>query len=174
MTWMKNFPKERNPFFLYILNTHMISEETTQEREKHLMQTLAYRTISKAAKDRQNLNGETSIADREINHYEDLCLLLRVYLTEGRLAEAAEILTDPRIGFDNYVGGHRWELVQQYMGLLDLQQRWGELHDVCIAILTQSRHQTPEGTQSDYGKLGDDWKTWQTLITANAKGDPLK
>lgn len=174
MTWMKNFPRERKPFFLYILNTHMISEDKTKEQEKSLMQTLASRTISKAAKDRQNLTGETSIAGREINNFEDLCLLLRIYRAEGKLAEAAEILTDPRIGFDTYVGGHRWELVGQYMGLLGLQQRWGDLRNVCIAILTQSRDQELENSRFNFGRLGDDWKIWQTLITANAKGDRTK
>lgn len=138
------------------------------------MRTLACRTISKAAKDRQNLEGEPSIGGREINSFEDLCLLLRVYRAEEKLAEAAEILTDPRIGFDNYVGGHRWELVGQYMRLLGLQQRWEDLRDVCIAILTQSRHQNLDNTRFHFGELGDDWKIWQTLITANAKGDPMK
>lgn len=174
MTWMKNFPRERKPFFLYILNTHMISEEIAEGPEKSLMQTLAYRTVSKAAKDRHTLEGETSIAGREINCFEDLCLLLKVYQVEGRFAEAAEILTDPRTGLHSYVEGHRWELVLKYMGLLELQQQWDDLRDFCVLILKHSRHPNVDDTQFNIGKRGDDWKTWQALITANAKGDPMK
>jgi len=171
MTWMKNFPKERKPFFLYILNTHMISVQTANEQEKSLMQTLAYRTFSKAVKDKQKLEGKVSSAGREINSFEDLSLLLRVYRAQERYAEADEIITDPCIGFDAYVGGYKWELVGQYMELLSLQRRWGDLRDVCATVLKEARDREPEKTRFGFGKLGDDWKTWKTLLNANAKDD---
>jgi len=49
MSWMKNFPKNRKPYFLYILTTHLVSESpNTPENEKKLMQMLAYKNMSKA------------------------------------------------------------------------------------------------------------------------------
>lgn len=170
---MKHFPKERRPFFLYILNTHKVSEQDTSEQQKALQQTLAYRTLSKAAADKQKSNGESNGMGREISSFEDLSLLIRIYRAQERYTELDEIFTDQRVGFNAYNGGIKWELVGQYMELLNLQQRWAQLREMCIAILKRCRDISFEDTTLSFGKLGNDWKIWQMLVSASAKHDPI-
>ena len=52
MVWMKNFPKKREPYFLYIVTTYSLAgDSANSESERGLFQTLAYKCISKAAAD---------------------------------------------------------------------------------------------------------------------------
>ena len=174
MTWMKNFPKERKPFFLYILNTHLLSEQTIDEQEKSLMQRLAFKYLSKAASYIVESDEEASTDGRQIQSFEDRRLLLRVYQAQGKFLEAIEILEHPRLGLAPFLGGQRWELTRQYMDLLELCERWTQLRETCDLILEQSRDPDCSERPYGFGKLGDDWKTWQMLIRAENKDNPAK
>lgn len=167
MTWMKNFPNERKPYFLYVLNTHLASNQTPDEQEKSLMQTLAYRTISNAVKATQDSNGASSSVGRRIDTFEDLALLLRVYIAADRKSEALDLIQDPRVGFPKFAGGEKWELVLRYMELLKMQKNWGSLRHVCLQLLEDSSHPSPTNTLFGVGKLGSDFKVWSAAIQAN-------
>lgn len=177
MTWMKHFPKDRNPYFRYILNTHLVGEQTTNDQEKKLMQTLAYRYLSKAAAEAPDTKGDVVNAGRYLKTFEDLSLLLRVYQAQGRYAEAISVLKDKEYGMSGQSSRNIWECARQLMDLLELDGQWTELLALCRLILNNARdhRRGPSGSlQYGLGKLGNDWKTWQMLVRANNSANTLE
>ena len=171
-TWMKNFPKKREPFFLYLLTMHRLAEDaTTPESERTLLRSLAFKFLSKAAS--ESLDGADGVKPaRAINTLEDLLLLIRVYRAQGRSSEAAAIARDSRTGMESPLGRNSWELVRQLIELLELSRQWIELWQLCQQLLVDARDNLLDRrfhlTHFAFGKLGDDWKVWQALITANS------
>ena len=171
-SWMKNFPKSRDPFFFYILTMHRLAEDlATPESERTLLRSLAYKFLSKAASEAPDRAEDRPI--RAINTLEDLLLLLRVYRAQEKYSEAAAILTDPRIGVGSPLGGNSWELIRQLIELFELSHRWGDVFQLCQQLLIDARDEylgNPRFslTHYTYGKLGDDWKVWQALIAASS------
>ena len=170
-SWMKNFPMNRDPFFLYILTMHKLAEDsTTPESERTLLRSLAYKFLSKAAA--EALNAVEDIKPtRAINKLDDLLLLVRVYRTQGKYSEAAAIIRDSRTGMESSLGRNSWELVRQLIDLLELSHQWLELWQLCQQLLVDARDQSVERplTHFPFGRLGDDWRVWQALITATSK-----
>ena len=170
-SWMKNFPKRREPFFLYILTMHRLAEEsTTPESERTLLRSLALKFLSKAAS--EGSNGVDGVKPtRAIDNLDDLLLLIRVYRAQGKYSEAAAIAKDSRIGLESPQGRNSWELVRQLIELLELNHQWSELWQLCQQLLVDARDNSPERrfrlTHYAFGRLGDDWKVWQALITSS-------
>ena len=169
--WMKNFPKKREPFFLYILTMHRIAEDlATPESERQLLRSLAYKFLSKAAADAP-VGAEEVRPARAISNLEDLQLLIRIYRAQGKYAEAIAITRDPHVGVGSSVGGNSWELVRQLIELFELNHQWLDLWQLCQRLLVDARDISPErqfhSTRYTHGKLGDDWRVWQALIMAS-------
>ena len=170
-SWMKNFPKNRDPFFLYILTMHKLAEDSaTPESERMLLRSLAYKFLSKAASEVPD-GVQGIISTRAINALEDLLLLVRVYRAQGRYSEAAAIVRDSRTGMESPPGRNSWELVRQLIELLELSHQWAELWQICQQLLVDARDEFSERRfhlkHYLFGKFGDDWKVWQALITAS-------
>ena len=170
-SWMKNFPKKRDPFFLYILTIHRLAEDsTTPEQERTLLRSLAFKFLSKAASEVQDGPDGVKPA-RAISTLEDLLLLIRVYRAQGRFSEAAVIARDSRSGLVSPVGRNSWELARQLMELLELSHQWTDLWQLCQQLLVDARDNSHDGRfhliHFPFGKLGDDWRVWQAFITAS-------
>ena len=171
-SWMKNFPKNRDPFFLYILTIHRLAEDSeTPEPERTLLRSLAYKFLSKAASEVPEV-AEGSKSTRAMNNLEDLLLLVRVYRAQGKYSEAAAIIRDSRTGMESSHGRNSWELVRQLIELLELSHQWLELWQLCQQLLVDARDKFIERRSHlrhyPFGELGDDWKVWQALITASS------
>ena len=171
-SWMKNFPKKREPFFLYILTIHRLAEETTTpEPERTLLRSLAFKFLSKAASENQDGPDRTNLG-RAISTLEDLLLLIRVYRAQGRFAEAAVIARDSRTGLESPVGRNSWELIRLLIELLELSHHWTDLWQLCQQLLIDARDNSLDGRfhliHFPFGKLGDDWRVWQALIEASS------
>ena len=170
-SWMKNFPKNRDPFFLYVLTIHKLSEDSaTPESERTLLRSLAYKFLSKAASEvPEGLEGIKPT--RAINTLDDLLLLIRIYRVQGRYSEAAAIVRDSRTGMESPLGRNSWDLARQLIELLELSHQWTDLWQLCQQLLVDARDNSTERkshlTHYPFGKLGDDWKVWQALITAS-------
>ena len=167
-SWMKNFPKKREPFFLYILTIHRLAEDsTTPEPERTLLRSLAFKFLSKAASEVQ----DGVKPARAISTLEDLLLLIRVYRAQGRYSEAVVIAKDSRSGLESPIGRNSWELARQLMDLLELSHQWTELWQLCQQLLVDARDNSLNGRFNlihfPFGKLGDDWRVWQAFITAS-------
>lgn len=170
-SWMKNFPKNRDPFFLYIVTIHKLAEDSaTPESERTLLRSLAYKFLSKAASEVPE-GVEGIKPTRAIKTLEDLLLLVRIYRVQGKYSEAAAIVRDSRTGMESPLGRNSWELVRQLIELLELNHQWSELWQLCQQLLIDARDVSTETrlhlTHYPFGKLGDDWKVWQALITAS-------
>ena len=170
-SWMKNFPKNRDPFFLYILTMHKLAEDSaTPESERSLLRSLAYKFLSKAASETPSAV-EAVKPTRAINTLDDLLLLARVYRAQGKYSEATAIIRDSRMGIES-LGRNSWELVRQLIELLELSNKWLELWQICQQLLADARDQFTERSfhlaHYPFGKLGDDWKVWHALITASS------
>ncbi|CAD6577882.1 MAG: hypothetical protein ASARMPREDX12_008547 [Alectoria sarmentosa] len=171
-SWMKLFPNNRDPFFLYVLTMHELAEDSaTPEPERTLLRSLAYKFLSKAvAEVPEGLEGIKPT--RAINTLEDLLLLVRVYRAQGKYSEAAAIVRDSRTGIESPLGRNSWELVRQLIELLELSHQWLRLWQLCQQLLVDARDNFIERkshlTHYPFGKLGDDWKVWQALITASS------
>ena len=170
-SWMKNFPKKREPFFLYILTIHTLAEDlATPEPERTLLRSLAFKYLSKAASEVQDGPAGVKPA-RAISTLDDLLLLIRVYLVQGRFSDAAVIARDSRSGLESPVGRNSWELIRQLMDLLELSNQWTELWQLCQQLLVDARDNSLDGRfhliHFTFGRLGDDWRVWQALITAS-------
>lgn len=171
-SWMKNFPKNRDPFFLYILTIHKLAEDSaTPESERTLLRSLAHKFLSKAASEvPEGLEGIKPT--RAINNLEDLLLLIRVYRAQGRYSEATAIVRDSRTGMESPLGRNSWDLARQLIELLELSHQWIELWQLCQQLLVDARDNSTERqfhlTHYPFGKLGDDWKVWQALINASS------
>ena len=166
-SWMKNFPKNRDPFFLYLLTMHKLTEDlATPESERALLGSLAYKFLSKAASEVPN-GVEGIKSTRAINTLEDHLLLVRVYRAQGKYSEAAAIV------MGSPFGKMSWELVRHLIELLQLCHQWTELWQLCQRLLVDARDESPERriemTHYPFGKFGDDWKVWQGLIMASTK-----
>ena len=170
--WMKNFPRNRDPFFLYILTIHKLAEEsTTPEPERTLLRSLAYKFLSKAAS--EVANGPEGIKPtRAINTLEDLLLLVRIYRAQGRYSEAITIVRSSRTGIESSLGRNSWELIRQLIELLELSHQWEVLWKLCQQLLIDARDDSTERqfrlAHYPFGKLGDDWKVWQALVAASS------
>ena len=171
---MKNFPKVRKAFFLYILNTFLCSERTTDQQERKILQMLAYKRLSKAVSDMLEHNEEASALGRQIESFQDREFLLQVYEAQGRFVEAGKFLEDSRIGIESLVGTSKWELLLHRMDLLETTEQWATLRQVSHTILDESLLLDNTGIRYGFGQLGDDWKSWQMLIRANAMDNPTK
>ena len=168
-SWMKNFPKKREPFFLYILTIHRLAEDlTAPEPERTLLRSLAFKFLSKAAS--EGLDGVKPT--RAIDTLEDLLLLIRVYRAQGKYSEAAAVARHSRTGLESPVGRNSWELVRHLIEMLGLSHQWTELWQLCQQLLVDARDNSLDRrfhlTHFPFGKLGDDWKIWQALITASS------
>ena len=171
-TWMKNFPKKRDPFFLYILTMHKLAEDlATPESERTLLRSLAYKFLSKAVSEAPD-NIEGIRPTRAISTLEDVLLLVRVYRAQAKYSEAAEIIRDSRGGMESSQGRNSWELIRQLIEILELSQQWTELWQLCQQLLIDARDKL-DGKQFHlshypFGRLGDDWRVWQALVTASS------
>ena len=174
MTWMKKFPQERRPFFLYIMTTHILSEQGNDERECSLMRNLAYRFLSQAVREANESDGTISASSRQIQTFDDRCLLLRVYRDHGRLQEAVDILNSQNLGMRSITGADQWELTRQYLEMLEIREDWPKLFATCWQLLNGSRNPDHAQEMFGYGELGNDWKIWRTAVHANAKRNRKK
>ena len=171
-SWMKNFPKKRDPFFLYILTMHKFAEDpATPESERTLLRSLAYKFMSKAASEVPD-GVEGIKSTRAINTLDDLLLLIRVYRAQGKYSEAAAVVRDSRTGMESPLGRNSWELIRQLIELLELSHQGVELWQLCQQLLVDARNESIERqshlTHFPFGKLGDDWKVWQAFITVSS------
>ena len=171
-SWMKNFPKNRDPFFLYILTIHKLAEEpTTPESERTLLRSLAYKFLSKAASEVPD-GVEGIKPTRAINTLEDLLLLVRIYRAQARYSEAVAIVRNSRTGIESPLGRNSWELIRQLIELLELSHQWEVLWRLCQQLLVDARDDSTErrfhSAHYPFSKLGDDWKVWQALVTASS------
>lgn len=170
-SWMKNFPKNRDPFFLYILTIHTLAEDSaTPDSERTLLRSLAHKFLSKAASEIPE-GAEGIKATRAITTLEDLLLLVRVYRVQAKHSEAAAMVRDSHTGMESPLGRNSWDLVRQLIELLELSHQWAELWQLCQQLLVDARDNSTERrfhlTHYPFGKLGDDWKVWHALITAS-------
>ncbi|KAL6716429.1 hypothetical protein ACLMJK_005996 [Lecanora helva] len=167
MTWMKNFPKDRKPFYFYIINTHLVSVSSSDDSEKGLMRSLAYKYLSKAAAES---DGTVTYSGRQIETMEDRSLLLRIYRTQGKYKEAIDLMLHSPIGLPSLTGGTRWYFMRQYMDILELAEQWKDLYEVCRIVLRNSRKgQAFIDSGFNFGDIGDDWKVWQLLVKSGDK-----
>lgn len=104
---------------------------------------------------------------------EDIFLLLRVYRSQERYAEALKVLEDPLTGIASRLGNHSWELVRQKIELYELCHLWSEEWQFCAHLLKDAH---PDSLQNplllsyhQFGKFGDDWKVWVGLLSATEK-----
>lgn len=169
--WMKNFPKNRDPFFLYILTIHKLAEDsTTPESERTLLRSLAYKFLSKAASE-VPFGPEGIKPARAINTLEDLLLLTRIYRSQGRYPEAIAIIRNSRMGMESPIGRNSWELIRQLIELLELNNQWDVLWKLCQHLLIDARDDSTgrqlQPANYPFGKLGDDWKVWKAFVTAS-------
>ena len=171
---MKNFPQDRKPYFLYILNTYLVSQYTIDEHERSLMQNLAYQYLLKAVNQVSRSNGEIGVLGRQIQTIEDRCLLLRIFRDQGRYDEMIGLFSDQALGLPSLFGVYRWEFAKGCMDILEMQGNWERLYEMCRSVLNNSRNQRHTDQLYDFGELGDDWKTWQMFIEAGSKADTEK
>ena len=177
MAWMKNFPTDRKPFFLYILTTHLISENVNDLQRKGLAQALAYKYISKAAADTPSPIGAIPDPGKQISSPQDLYLLLRIYRAQNKYEEAIAICKDSRFCLDVHTGTSKWEVCEQYIEFLAMQGRWEELHAICGQMLINSLQAESTGTsiihEFNLGILGNNWNVWRMMLRANSKQVPV-
>ncbi len=101
---------------------------------------------------------------------EDLSLLLRIYREQGRYEEAFLFL-DSMMSSPFKPGKENWEHSRQFIELASLTQRWEASWEFCRAVLQDARRALlePSNTSTRWGKLGDDWKTWEGLVKASSE-----
>ena len=59
MAWMKAFPREHDPFYLFILVNHILSRSThVSDMDRKLCQMLAFRALATAAVDTVDKTGQ--------------------------------------------------------------------------------------------------------------------
>ena len=182
MVWMKHFHNDRKPFFLYILTTHLISENSDDKQRKDLAKALAYKYISKAAADSRAPINQMSDTSKEIQSMDDLNLLLKIYRAQHKYNEAIAICEDPRFGLQVHTGSNKWDVFMHSVELLAIVGRWDDVYWYCRWAL----HESLSGVQDEpatsnsadrlnLGIFGNNWKVWQMLLRAsNNDLDPVE
>ena len=189
MMYMKKFPLSREPFFWNIITCELAgSHESATETDRTILRPLAYGFISKAAAD---VSAETVIAThfpnfqtsmlklkvqpassnvRALKSLSDISLLLKIYRSQGRYAEALNILDDPLTGIASPLSNNSWELVRQKIELYEMCQQWSEEWRFCSELLEDahpdSLQNVSRSSYHQFGKVGDDWKVWVGLLSA--------
>lgn len=153
------------------MTTHILAEESNDERERTLMRTLAHRFLSQAVREAEEGNGTIAASNRQIGTFDDRCLLLRVYRSHGRFQEAVDMIKSSNLGMDSLSGAEKTELTKQYLELLEIREDWSELFGMCQTLLNGSLDPDPADPMYSYGELCNDWKIWRMAICANAKSD---
>ena len=176
--YQKNFPKERHPFFLAIVSSHLAGISLkASETDRKLFTPLAYRLLSKSATDavdyERSPDKDRSKYVRALQCTGDVQLLVAIYRSQGRYAEAIAVLDDPRIGLGSRICGRSWDLVREKIELYALCELWENLWAFCRDILVDARadslHDAEYSPRFGYGVFGDDWKAWSGLMTASAR-----
>lgn len=107
---------------------------------------------------------------RALDTVEDILLLLRVYRTQQKYAEALKVLDDPLTGITSRLGSNSWELVRQKIELYALCNQWSEEWRFCAELLNDAHPDSLQNTSRSpnypFGKFGDDWKVWVGLLSA--------
>ena len=177
-TWQKAFPKQRTPFFLWALTSHLVSKAPDiLDLNRKLAQGLAYTVLAKAAEEvplRKKGAGDPSKPTRALNTEQDLLLLVEVYVAQHKYVEALAVLENPRTGYASHLTSNKWDIARRMIGLYELSKNWQGEWDVCSAILVNARpdifdKMTDDSAKYDFGQLGDDWRVWDGLVTACGK-----
>lgn len=109
-------------------------------------------------------------AGRDIHKPEDLFLLLRIYRAQGKYDDAMKVIDTAQQKKMAPILANNWEVARQMIELTVLAQQWGKLFSYCSDILVDSFRAPLEPSSAQairWGRLGDDWKVWQALLTAN-------
>lgn len=178
MMYQKNFPKERHPFFLAIVSSHLAGmSPQASETDRKLFTPLAYRLLSKSATDaldyEMSPEKDPSKNVRALQSAGDLQLLVAIYRLQGKYTEAIAALDDPHIGLGSRICGRSWDLVREKIELYSLCELWENLWRFCRDILMDARadslHNAGYFPRFGYGVFGDDWKVWSGLMTASVQ-----
>ncbi|MCJ1464356.1 hypothetical protein MMC07_002969 [Pseudocyphellaria aurata] len=170
MMYMKKFPLSREPFFWNIITCELARNHTcATETDRNVLGPLAYRFISKAAAEVSEEKPASSTI-RALDSVEDILLLLKVYRSQEKFAEALKVLDDPLTGITSRLGSNSWELVRQKIELYELCNLWSEEWRFCADLLNDAHPNNLQDMSRSpnypFGKFGDDWKVWVGLLSA--------
>ena len=175
-TWQKAFPRNRTPFFLWILSLHIASVQLDiQDVPRKLAQGLSYKLLAKAAAEvpsrKDSKDDDLPSPPRALQTEQDLLLLLEVYVAQHKYQDALAILEDRRTGFVSHLSQNKWQVIRYMIGLYELVGNWEGEWNICSAILVNARPDIfnkidDESTTYDFGGLGDDWRVWDGLVTS--------
>lgn len=108
---------------------------------------------------------------RALNSLEDIFLLLNIYRSQERYAEAVKVLNNPLTGITSRLGNNSWELVRQKIELYELCEQWSEQWEFCAELLIDAHPdnlQNPSwSSRHPFGKFGDDWIVWVGLLLSS-------
>ena len=103
---------------------------------------------------------------RVLAFQDDLAILLEIYQRQAKHQDALNVLQSPSAG-PGSIAKESWPLTLTHIELKglcgDFESQWTLSYD----ILRGSK--PPLGKNSTYGSLGDDWKIWNSLVTAALK-----
>ncbi|KAL8674694.1 MAG: hypothetical protein Q9168_000926 [Polycauliona sp. 1 TL-2023] len=173
MTYTKNFPNRRDPFFWTIFANFMAAKTLPDgNSEKQLCGTMAYRMCAKAAEavvshSEQDHSTEMKKGlsnGRVIRTLDDIVFLLDIYESQGKYEEAISILESDRTGITSSIGKRSWKLVTSKIRLLGSAQRWLDQFKFCSELLEDASPVNDKPSIQGCGKLGNDGYVWNALI----------
>ncbi|KAL8999299.1 MAG: hypothetical protein Q9169_001844 [Polycauliona sp. 2 TL-2023] len=167
MTYTKNFPDKRDPFFWTIFANFMAAENLPDgNSEKLLCGTMAYRMCAKAA-EAVVLDQEKELSSgRVIRTLDDIAFLLDIYESQGKYEEAVSILESDRTGIRSSIGKRSWKLVTSKIRLLGSARRWLDQFKFCSELLEDASPINDKPSVHGFGKLGNDGYVWNALVNA--------
>lgn len=146
---------------------------------RKVAQGFAQKLLAKAAEEvpvRKREDEDPPSPARSIKTEQDLLLLIEVYTAQSKYSEALAVLENPRTGFESHLAQDKWDIARHMVGLYELSEDWKGQWDVCSAILVNARpdifdKMTDDSAKFNFGQLGDDWRIWDSLVTACGKLD---
>ena len=183
MVYQKNFSKQRQPFFLAIISSYLVSTASNStEGDRKIFGLLAYKLLSKAAADvaltppdalrmeSLKLNATGSQSGRTLRSSGDVRLLVQIYRSQGKSQDALAILNSPQTGLNSQFSD--WELVREKITLCEERQLWEELWQFCRDLLEDAN---PNAKLGDFYRpriynfrdFGNDWMVWRGMLHSN-------
>jgi N-terminal acetyltransferase B complex non-catalytic subunit len=107
---------------------------------------------------------------RAIQTAEELLLLIKIFESQGRYAEAVHILDSKNLGIKSRIAQNDWSFVRAKLLSLERAGKWNESLEFVRTMLT-----LPEDDAAARVTIQerDDWAVWSLMVLATEKiGDP--
>lgn len=101
---------------------------------------------------------------RAIQTPEELLLLIKIYQTQSKFADIAELLSSKHLGIDSRIAQQDWSFVEERLWSLERAGLWNEILKTTKELLSLPEIESVPGKPCPNER--DDYRLWELLLKA--------